>query len=466
MNQFRRAALLALLLAFPAFYALRPIEDNDIFFHIRVGGWIAEHHRVTDTDPFTVFGQGKPYVAYAWIFQLLVNGAHAALGWRGILAFEAVLALAIALAVFRLVSRQGPPFTKAAAITGLALTAMLRSIGPRSWLFTILFFTLELDWVLAAREAKNERRLFALVPFFLVWANLHIEFVHGLVLLFLLGIECLVERRPPWTILGAGIACTLATLVNPYGIGLWRTILEYGTASGAYAVIQEHAPLSFHELSDWCGLLLAVFTAVALVWKRERRVFPYLLLAFGAVLGFRSGRDGFALATTAAALLARALATDVKDDFPNARAGYLPVLGASALLLLAAAWGRGLSEARLEESIARVFPAEAAAFVERENLEGPIFNDYDWGSYLIWRLPRRLVAIDGRTNLHGDARILRSRAVWSGAAGWDQDEDLARSATVIAPHESPLTALLVKDPRFVRVHEDPVATVFTRKKGP
>ncbi len=142
------------------------------------------------------------------------------------------------------------------------------------------------------------------------------------------------------------------------------------------------------------------------------------------------------------------------------------MLAASALFLALVAWGRGLSEAHLEESIARSFPDESAAFVEREKLEGPVFNDYDWGSYLIWRLPGRLVAIDGRTNLHGDDRILRSRATWSGAPGWQDDEDLQRSATVIAPKGSPLTALLAKDPRFVRVHDDDVATVFTRKKGP
>jgi len=470
MDKLRRALLLAIVLAFPATYALRPVEDNDIFFHVRTGGWILEHG-VTRTDPFTVFGEGKPYVAYAWLFQVVVYEVHRAAGWVGIAALEAVLAFGCALAIDRLVARRGAGFTVSAGLTGLALVAMARMIGPRSWLFTIAFFALELDLVLVARERKEPRRLFWLVPLFVLWANLHVQFVYGLALLGLLGIESLIEtargedrRLPPGPIAVAGVLSTLATLANPYGVGLWATVLEYAGASRAYTLVGEHAALTFRSFNDWCLLGLALAAAYALGARRERRPFPYLLLALAALLGFRSGRDGFALAAIAAATLASSCGTPSKPrEFPTSAPEWLGVVALSAVFLVGLAFARGIGEEKMDREIAKIFPVEAAAAIERLDLPGPIFNDYDWGSYLIWRLPGRPVSIDGRTNLHGDERIARSRSVWQGAPGWEKDEDLSRARCVVASTNQSLTYLLERDPRFALVHQDSVAWVFSRK---
>ena len=44
------------------------------------------------------------------------------------------------------------------------------------------------------------------------------------------------------------------------------------------------------------------------------------------------------------------------------------------------------------------YPARAAAFDESRGYGGPLFNDFNWGGYLIWRLPGLPVSVDGRTN--------------------------------------------------------------------
>jgi hypothetical protein len=43
------------------------------------------------------------------------------------------------------------------------------------------------------------------------------------------------------------------------------------------------------------------------------------------------------------------------------------------------------------------------------HLQGPIFNDFDWGGFLIYALPEFKVTIDGRINVHG-------RTKWSAAS--------------------------------------------------
>jgi hypothetical protein len=70
------------------------------------------------------------------------------------------------------------------------------------------------------------------------------------------------------------------------------------------------------------------------------------------------------------------------------------------------------------------------------------------------------VVVDGRTNLHGDERILRIGNVWAGGPGWDADPDLKAAKLVVADAQSPLAGLLTKDPRWRRVHADALTVVF------
>jgi hypothetical protein len=79
---------------------------------------------------------------------------------------------------------------------------------------------------------------------------------------------------------------------------------------------------------------------------------------------------------------------------------------------------------------------------------------------LIWSLPRLLVSMDGRTNLHGDQRIERSFNTWSGLRGWESDPELMKARLVIGDVNHALTAIMRTDPRFKLVYEDAIATVF------
>jgi hypothetical protein len=121
---------------------------------------------------------------------------------------------------------------------------------------------------------------------------------------------------------------------------------------------------------------------------------------------------------------------------------------------------RQLSEEELQSVAARVFPAAAVNFIQQNKLVGPLYNHLDWGGYLIWSLPSIPVAIDGRTNLHGDERIQRSVTTWAGLRGWDSDPELMQARLIIAGSLRPLASVLRIDPRFKLVYQDETALVF------
>jgi len=123
----------------------------------------------------------------------------------------------------------------------------------------------------------------------------------------------------------------------------------------------------------------------------------------------------------------------------------------------------GVDNDWLGMQVAGSFPEAAASFVDQHHLPGPLLNDLSWGGFLIWRLPQLPVAIDGRTNVHGDDRIREFYNLWTGKPGWSYDPELARANLVITPRDSAITALLRMDPRFMVAYQDVQAVVFQRR---
>jgi hypothetical protein len=136
--------MVMLLYCIPASQAMVPVIDPDIWWHFRTGQWIFRHGQVPVTDPFSAYGMGKPWVAYSWLFEVLVYSLFTKLGLIGILVFTVSMSLIIALVLHRALRRAGLPFTAEVFFVAIALGAMSSLLSPRSWLFSILFFTLEL----------------------------------------------------------------------------------------------------------------------------------------------------------------------------------------------------------------------------------------------------------------------------------------------------------------------------------
>src|SRR5262249_43451260 len=147
------------------------------------------------------------------------------------------------------------------------------------------------------------------------------------------------------------------------------------------------------------------------------------------------------------------------------RPNLLQAVGVAVMVapLLWVSWNLTSSGDRVAEALREQYPVKAVAVVKREGFPGPLYNHFDWGGYLIHELPMLPVAMDGRTNLHGDERLARHLDTWAGLPGWDRDPELSRARVVIAPVRQPLTELLRRDDRFRIAHEDDVAVVFVAR---
>jgi hypothetical protein len=480
-----RLAMLCCLYAIPVLATVHGDADYDMWWHLRVGQWVAGHGTVPITDPFSSYGHDKAWVAYSWLFELLLYGAHQCFGLLGIVFFRLVLCVAVTVALHRFIAKREPRFLVATALTGAATLGVAMLFKERPWLFTILLSVLTLDVILDLREGKRGLMAWFLPLLFVVWANVHIQFVYGLILLFLACacplLEDWLRRTKPgstaatarsaawWQLIAISAASLLATLVNPYHVGLYRVVFEYATQPGPFRWLNELKSLEFREPSDWVMLVLAGIGCFALGRRRPVSLFDVALLAFSGWLAFRSRRDMWLLILTSLYLITTLPRKPVESSatfrFSLPRFACVVVVG--VLLIVATVLLRNLSNETMKTQVAKTFPVKAAEHVAEKGYPGPLYNDFNWGGYLIWALPDLLVAIDGRTNLHGDERIEHLGDVWAAIPTAADDAELFDAGVIIAPATSPRVSLLQRDPRFKarfdEVYSDDLARVFVRK---
>ena len=240
---------------------------------------------------------------------------------------------------------------------------------------------------------------------------------------------------------------------------------QLGSQPGVLDSVAEMLALPFRTMGDFILLFLALAAAGVLFRYRRLAPFETLMLAMAAVLSFRSRRDLWVMAITAGAILAAGLPVRAeREDKKNLPLWALTLSGATAVLVFVASLVLlHLNNGRLQAMLAEKMPVQAVEVVKERHYTGALFNDYDWGGFLIWNL-REPVSMDGRAALYGDAAIDRSRATWSGGAKWASDPDLQSAGVVIAPDGAALTQLLRTDARFELTYEDKVAAVFVARK--
>jgi len=471
------------------------VDDPDVWWHVRTGEWILTHRAWPTADPFSSYGAGQSWAAYSWLPELMLWGLYQLLGLRGFVLYTAGLSVAIVAALHGMVRRIGAGTNTAVVLTLAAALGLITVQTPRPWLVSILLFVLELDVLLTANRSGNRRLLWWLVPLFLVWANMHIQFVVGLAVLGAAVMEPVLARFVPFGmadeqsrktpfghVLAVFAACVAATLVNPYGYHLYEVALALVGQSGLWNLIQELGAMRFRSVGNWTVLAVTLAAAFALGWRRRVRLLLVLLFVMAVYVSFRSQRDVWLALVVGLAVLAYVGPKTTEKEkgdrsdsceppsgssrqigiVPRFRRRSLDSAVAGTVALLVVGGSLALSESRLKSQVAERLPVQAVQFIADEQPAGPMFNPFGWGGYLIFHLPEVPVSIDGRTMVHGEERILRHVRTLCGKGGWREDPELSQAGFVLLPGDGALASLLELDGRFRVLYRDSVAVVFSR----
>jgi hypothetical protein len=474
------AALAGLLVVVGAisFQLKFSVLDLDVWWHLKTGDWIVQHAAFPHTGILSRSAADHPWAAYSWGYEVLLSRFYAWFGLVGIALYGTLLTLMVAFTIYWMLRRLSGTFWIAFLLAVLCGYSFLFLMMPRPVFFSIALLCGTLTLLFEAQRTGDIRKLYWLLPIFLLWANLHIQFIYGLAVWGLFVAVNLAQRlaqpfgfAPRYladATLPAGPLAALfggsliATFIGPYSYHLYSVIFAYSRSQLIYSMITELQPLSFRASENFVELLLAGTAFFAIAWQKRVDLFKLALMAMGCIVAFRTMRDSWFLCVIAAACIAdsRMVATErEQEDKPLELAG---VFAAVTVVLTILAPGFEFNTRGLDRAITGRFPVNAANFVIQNRIPGPLFNNFDWGGFLTWYLPAYPVSIDGRTDLYGEELDQTLLTTLNGESSYKTDPYLNDAGVVLLRRQDGLTAALNIDSRFRKVYEDQMSVVFVR----
>ncbi len=466
----------------------RALQDPDTGWHIAAGDLIREAGALPASDPWSHTAGGADWFNISWAYDVALSLVHGAGGLPAVALVSILLyALAVAL-VAAMAQKSAGSLIAALPVAVLSGALMLPGMLARPQGATFLFI-IAVYWALRFSGPRVQW----FVPLLMIpWAAIHGGFIAGFTVIGAFGLEALAARDFPRVLrLGAvGALSAAALLVNPYGAGVIDGALLTMT-SAMRSVIQEWRPTNAGDLMPM--LFLAAAFLVSALFDRRIPLADKILACFWLAAGLSSARMMQIAGILAAPYLARGVALrlaeapfapalarrdrDYAKDLarPAVRWAGLGLAAGLAVLPFAPPAQRALAGAApfaaFPEDSA---PAAAADFLAARYPGLVLFNDYDFGGYLVYRLRGAPpVFVDGRADTAypretlEDAIRIGYMKETAAAAPREQEEwealveKYALEGFLTRP-ETRLAAELSRRAGWAKVYEDADALLYVR----
>jgi len=407
-------------------YHTYPLGLSDFWWHLNTGRWIWANGGMPTDDPFlyssvTPLGPRAELILRGYpLSQLLFFGTYSLAGANALVMLKSMLMTLFYGVLWNHFRRNGLHPITALAIVGVLPLMFFRfdELRPQvfSFIFTLLVLQLIEHFLADERNGKPTRRYMFLLPaIMLLWANLHRGFIIGIgILIVYLFSEWIARKtmRNPLSdnayrrlLLMAVVSSTVA-FVNPVGItATWASFTE---VSGPFSqVIDEFlGTLRYFEFlgmkhMGYLVVATAIIPALALATKwRELKLQHILLLASFLIAGIMSFRFSLLMVTVVLAIASVYFARDLNRWLGGVNGIPMILLWCIATGSLAnAALGRTslLITPRTASPLETgVIPSAAVDYLMRSNPSGNLFNYFEYGGYLSWRLFPQKIFIDQR----------------------------------------------------------------------
>lgn len=485
--------LFCMMLSVTFFQLIRDIRDPDFFWHLKTGQWIWQHGEIPVKDPFSFTTIGLQSIrehfimSSYWLSQVIFWLSYFSAGMVGIVLLKFAIVGSIFLAMVK--RREGDRVLYAGLLL-LFLSLLLKSYPvERPQAFSFLFFAVML-YLLKGRQGNDGARqadsrygrsLFITLPLLmLVWANMHAGYVVGVatIVIFMAfeGLKFISPalgqmRKSDYRILlCGGIVGILSSFVNPntYHVFSGNILFPYDYVISGNIEFQSTISMfsRYHDHSViiyWC--ILSLTAAGFLFTIKKMDITEAALLAATGYFSFTAVR--YVAFFLIAALPAVGRTFSDSRLLKSARALMLASAISTAIFFAQDYLTLGpLSSGRWVDG--QKFPVAASDFIQTSDLSGNMYNYFDWGGYLIWRLaPEKKVFIDGRTLYphiyhqsdlidKADGRRIGNMPAWKAVL------EAYNIQYTITPVSLPLVRALFEDKEWVPIFSRNESVIFVR----
>ena len=464
------------------------LYDGDTGYHIRTGEEILKNWRIPVQDIFSAHLPTLHWTAHEWLSEVILAAVFKLSGLTGIVIFFALLLAVTHWLLYFVLSQKSANLTLVTLTTFLATATSSSHWLARPHVFSLL---LTLVWyhILDRFQQESHDRLFYLPILMILWVNLHGGYFFGLVLVglyfggnlmssfFTPPQESIQHRKKAKTLFTYLLLTVTACVINPLGFEILLYPMQFMSDRFLMDRVIEFLSPNFHEALPFKYMLLT--TIAALAFSRA----PLNLIECGLVLlvsymALYSARYMSLFAIIVAPLLLKS-GDSVISNLPAPVARFFHTRNRNLAEIDKKVWGYvwptcaallvvGLGLAgRLQFNFdEKRFPVEAVKFLNQERITGNMFNNDEFGDYIIFSSwPKYRVFMDGRSDMYGKKLGSAYLQVANVLPGWKEILAQNKISWIIFDTNSALTAALGDDQDWQPIYTDQVATIFIKKNA-
>lgn len=410
--------IVLLLLLFVGFF--HPIKsiNEDLGRHLLLGEIITQTGNVPTSNLLSYTYQDYPFINSHWLSEVIFYKFVNVGGFNSLLFFTTILTLSSFFLLFRLASKQySMTYSLLAGVVLLPIILRRSEVRPEvfSFFFEAIFLT-----ILFTYRSKYTKWIYLLIPLQILWVNMHIYFVIGIVLIIIFLFDLLVRQKFHFNyqakVLTVVFLCSmLSTLLNPSGI--YGTLFPFVVLQNYGMPVLENQSIFLitnqnHMLQlAYTVLIMIVVFMVLFLNRKKTLLIDWLLVISFSILAFAAVRNipvyAYAVYVPLTALFSRyiplvgkTLSTIYSKTFIKS----LHVFSLSMLLIILLFYLFSIVATR-PFGFGIIENAKTSAdFFLINNLQGPIFNNFNTGSYYAYRFyPKEKIFVDGRPEAYPKA---------------------------------------------------------------
>ncbi|MBV6400662.1 MAG: hypothetical protein CNIPEHKO_00956 [Anaerolineales bacterium] len=455
--------------------------DSDLGRHLILGKHILEQRVIPTHDLFshTLTGESRP--PYEWLSQVIFEIANQWLGLDGVILLTAILLSAVILLLYRHCFNRSQSVLISFLVVLIATGATSIHWLPRPHVITFLLLAIWIHNLEKFRTGK-QIKIYFFPLLMLFWANLHGGFIFGFLAFAAYFAGWLWDKwrnrasmESGKKFFLAGIYSLAASIVTPDLWHNWEAVLNNRSSFILTRTVETMPPnLSDPSVAPFVILLLLTVFFSLVNWKSISAAHVFLLGGF-AVLALMMTRNIPLFAIVCAPILSEWIIAQANqfpawkrfdERFVNlatpSRSFLLP-----AILIILSVGIFAYSHAKggqIYQFNPQVFPVQAADWLEENPIEGNMFNEFNWGGYLLYRLwPRNLVFVDSQSDFYGEPLMRDYETMMYAKNNWRDLLNQYQITWAIIPSNAPLANQLEQEIGWTVLYEDPVAVIIQRK---
>ena len=416
---------LVVALIWAVFVAMPTVPAADTWWHLGAGHWLwTSGNFFTHADPFS-FGSGVgEWLNHEWLAEVIFFLVFAGYGLTALFCLRTLLVVVSFLLIpcwFAHTRRLNLWLYVPLAFLCYCCANGWAFFDVRGYLFTYLFLSVLLLILQLYESGANQRAIWWIPLIIVFWGNMHGGYMVGLGIVFAyaLGMSLAkVTRRKAVFLTFIGLLSLFAVgTLNPSGFKMLTFPFSLMGKSAFTLGLNEWAKRDFGQAySLWILILAQVCCWPRLSWARR-------LLALGAVsagcLAWRHAPLVALITIWQLQILIPQKSLPSSDLIPAKTICRLfmialVMLGVAGLFAVGRQCWRGVTYWSMENT---AFPRGAVDFLQlNQNLPRNIYNPYEWGGYLEFRLSNRYHYFqDGRANtLYSEQRYAQGLYVQYG----------------------------------------------------